>query len=80
MKFYSGEQQDYDGRKMEGVYKYVWREEHVAIEYFVKKKFRLRPRGRQGKGFGKEDLEKGRVVSLPVVGALVQTKILNPFK
>ena len=30
------------------VYKYVWREEQVAIENLIEKKeFRLRPRGRQ---------------------------------
>ena len=39
--------------RMGGVYKYTClKEEHVDIENFVEKEFRLRPRGRQGKEFG----------------------------
>ena len=64
---------------MRGVYKHVWREEHVAIENFVEKEFRLGPKGRQVREFGRERRE-GYIVSLPVVGAHAQTKMLNPFK
>ena len=57
MKFYNGEQQGYEGgsSKKEGESVQVRLEGRTCSQgEFVEKEFRLRPRGRQGREFGRE--------------------------